>query len=96
MAEQPRVVAFFLDDVVAEDDPLRVVKLRARQLCNPHYQAGQRAARLTDAVDLFADPAFDPYETGVAAKAAGLSDSDLDAATYVALVLRETELGGLD
>ena len=47
--DEPKVTAFWVDDVVADDDPDRVVKLRARQLCDPHYQAGQRAPRLDEA-----------------------------------------------
>lgn len=94
MAEQPRVIAFMVDAPIADDDPHRAIKLRARQLCDPHYQAGQSAGRLDEVAALFHDPAFDPLETGEAAVAAGWSEADLDAASYVALVLREVELGG--
>jgi hypothetical protein len=94
MADKPKVIAFWLDAEIADDDPDRAVKLRARQLCDPHYQAGRSAARLEEAAGLFADGAFDPEETWDAGLAAGLTDRDLDAAAYVALVLRETELGG--
>ncbi len=93
MSEQPKVIAWFVDDEIAPDDPLAAVKARARQLCDPHYQAARSAARLDEAAALFADPAFDPMETWDAALAAGMTDLDMDAAAYVAVVLRETELG---
>lgn len=93
MVDKPKVVAFMVDDEIAADDPYRAVKLRARQLCDPHYRAASNAGRLVEAAGLFADGAFDPESTWDAGRAAGLSDADLDAAAYVALVLRETELG---
>ena len=76
--DKPRVVSFWVDDGVTADDPDRVVKLRARQLCDPHYQAGQSAARLEEAAGLFADGAFDVEDTWDAGWAAGLSDAELD------------------
>jgi hypothetical protein len=100
---KPKVIAFFLDDEIAPDDPYRAVKLRARDIDAAAEILGQvareagaraRAARLDEAAGLFADPAFNPLETGDAAAAAGLSEADIDAASYVALVLRKVELDG--
>lgn len=62
------------------------------------HRAAHVAAR-ADAVDevaaLLADPAFDPLSTMDAAEAAGISEHVLDAAGYVALAVRATELGAL-
>lgn len=55
-------------------------------------KVGRRAVVLDQAAALFADSAFDPSETWDAALAYGLTDADLDAAAYVAWVLRKLEL----
>lgn len=88
---KPRVVAWFVDAPIADDDPLRVVKLRARQLCDPHYQAGQSAQPLQDAAACFADPCLDPESVWDAGLASGLTDANLDSAAYVAVTLAEVE-----
>jgi hypothetical protein len=95
MTGNPQVAAWFVDAPIADDDPLRAPKLRARQLCDPHWQAGQRAARLDEAAGLFTDGAFDPEETWDAGLAAGLTDADLDAAAYVGVTLWQVEHGTL-
>jgi hypothetical protein len=93
MADEPRVVAWFVDAPVDPWDEFAAVKLRGRQLCDPHYQAGQRAARLHEAAALIADPAFDFDETWDAGLAAGLAEVELDSAANVALVLWKVERG---
>jgi len=93
MADKPKVVAWFVDAPVDPWDEFAAVKLRGRQLCDPRYQAGQRAARLEEAVGLFADDAFDPEETWDAGLAAGLTEDDLDAAGNVAVALWRAEHG---
>ncbi len=91
---KPEVHAWFVDGEIAADDPLAAVKARARQLCDPHYQAGQLAARLYPAADAFGCDALDPETVWDSALAAGMTDADLDAAAYVALTLRCIELDG--
>jgi hypothetical protein len=57
-------------------------------------KVARRAAVLDQVTALFADPAFDPLETGEAARASGLSEAEADSCAYLALVLRQVELGG--
>jgi hypothetical protein len=52
-----------------------------------------RADRIDPAAALFADPAFDLEETYDVAEAA-LPGADVNAASYIGLVLREVELNG--
>jgi hypothetical protein len=100
--DKPKVVAWFVDAPVAEDDPHRAVKLRAgdidqaAEVLEEATRAGEvsaRADQLEEATALFSDSAFDPGQVWDAALQVGLSDADLDAAAHVAVVLRETELG---
>ncbi len=100
--DRPKVIAFFLDAEIADDDPHRAVKLRARDLgaaaaeleaAARHGHAAARADRIDQAAALFADPAFDLEETYAAAEAA-MPGADVNAASYIGLVLREVELGG--
>lgn len=93
MTEKPWVVAWFVGDPVDPADPLAAVKLRAAELCDPHYQAGQSAGRLYELARLFGSPEFDPFAVGDAARAAGMSEADIDAASYAALMLRAVEMG---
>jgi hypothetical protein len=95
MTGKPQVAAWFVDVPIADDDPLREVKERARQLCDPHYQAGQRAGWLDEAAGLFMADGFDPEQTWDAGLAAGLTDADLDAAAYVGMTLWQVEHGTL-
>lgn len=52
-----------------------------------------RAAVIEPAAALFADPAFDLAETYEAAEAA-LTAGEVNAASYIGLVIREAELSG--
>jgi hypothetical protein len=90
--DKPVVVAWFVDEPIESWDELAEVKLRARQLCDPHYQAAQSASRLDQAAALFGMDGVDPEQTWDAAKAHGLTDADLDAAAHVAVTLRKLEL----
>jgi hypothetical protein len=54
---------------------------------------GARADRIDPAAALFADPAFDLEKTYDVAEAA-MPGADVNAASYIGLVLREVELGG--
>jgi hypothetical protein len=99
--EKPRAVAFWMTDApVDDDDPLRAVKLRARDLVtasevldqvSARADASARASRLAEAVELLADEVFDVAETWDAGLAAGLSEADLDAAGNVAYLLWQIE-----
>ncbi|SRR6266699_17301 len=100
--DKPKVIAWMADAPVADDDPDREVKLRARALSDAaevlgevarRAEAGERARCVGEAADLFADAAFDPEQTWDAGLAAGLTDYDLDAASYVALELENVERG---
>lgn len=91
MVDKPEIAAWFVDAEIAEDDPLAAVKRRARQLCDPHYQAGQSAARLAPLVDALAVKSLDPMGL---CDASGLDEPALDAATYVALTLEQVERDG--
>lgn len=103
MDGKPKVIAWMMDAPVADDDPYRAVKLRARDIgaaaevldqVTRKAEAGARAARLDEAAALLTERAFDPMETWDAARAAGLSEPDLDAAAHVAVTLRQIELDG--
>jgi hypothetical protein len=86
-----QVHAWMVDAPIEPDDPLAPYKRRAQQLTNPHYMAGERAARLEEVVGLFADEAFDPGTVWDTARAAGLTDFDLDAASYIVVELEQIE-----
>jgi hypothetical protein len=100
---KPEVHAWFVDEPIGDGDPLAPIKQRAAAI----WAAGEvleqaarsgtvaaRAGRIGQVADLYGDPAFDPYETGDAAAAAGMSEAELDSAGYVAVVLAEVETGG--
>lgn len=101
MSDKPRVVAaWFMGDPVADDDPLRDIKLRALahdqaaemiEATERHGHAAARADQLAEAAALFADEAFDPRDVWDAAAAAGMGEAELDAAAHVAVVLEEVE-----
>lgn len=88
---KPEVRAWFVDDEIDPADRLAAMKHRARELCDPHYMAGQSAAPLQDPAARFADPALDPESVWDAGLAAGLTDAQLDSAAHVAVVLAEVE-----
>lgn len=54
---------------------------------------GARAGRIDPAAALFADPAFDLEATYDAAEAA-MPGADVNAASYIGLIIREVELNG--
>jgi hypothetical protein len=100
--EKPQARAWFVDDPIADDDPLAPIKRRAAAL----WAAGEvleqaarsatvatRAEAIDQAAALFADPAFDLEETYDAAEAA-MPGADVNAASYIGLILREVELNG--
>jgi hypothetical protein len=104
MGFKPEAVAFWMDGApIADDDPLAAVKHRAHaisqaaEVLDEAARAGYvtaEADRLDEAAGLFADPAFDPGETWDQGAAAGLTEAELSAASYVAYVLRLIELDG--
>ena len=100
--DRPQAVAWFVDEPVDPADPLAAIKHRGREL----WAAGEvleqatrkghtaaRADRLAGVGELMTDVAFTAGEITEIMDRSGLSDDDLDAAAYVAIVLRETELG---
>jgi hypothetical protein len=100
--EKPQARAWFLGEEIDPADPLAAVKQRARDIV-AEAEERERTARKADvkkradvidpAAALFADPAFDLEETYDAAEAA-LPGADVNAASYIGLVLREVELNG--
>ena len=99
---KPEVHAWFLGEEIGGDDPLAAVKWRARDLdgaAEVLEQAAKsgtvaaRADRIDPAAALFADPAFDLEKTYDVAEAA-MPGADVNAASYIGLVLREVELNG--
>ncbi len=94
MSEKPKVIAWMRDAPIADDDPYRAIKLRARELAAECDRKLVRAAagRLEEAAGLFHDPAFDPGTVWDTA-AAVLSESEMDAAGHIAVTLREIETG---
>jgi hypothetical protein len=89
--DKPKAVAWFVDGEISGDDPMAAVKLRARQLCDPHYQAARRADRIGPAADVAADEAFTVDEVREMWRRSGLSGDDLDAAAHVAWELWQVE-----
>lgn len=100
MDEKPQAVAWFVDDPIADDDPLAPVKRRAAAL----WAAGEvleqaarsgtvaaRADRIDPAAVLTADEAFTADEVRAMWKASGLSGDELDSAANAAMVLWEVE-----
>ena len=98
--DKPMAVAWFVDDPIADDDPLRAVKRRAAAL----WAAGEvleqaaksgtvaaRADRIDPAADVAADEAFSADEVREMWQASGLSGDDLDAAANVAFELWQVE-----
>jgi hypothetical protein len=99
MAEQPRAVAWFVDEPVGPADPLRRVKERARAISDAaellggieaRGEASARADAIGQAAALFGDPAFSLAESYAAAEAAMPPDM-VNSATNVALLLGEIE-----
>jgi len=95
----PEVHAWFVDDPIADDDPLAPIKRRAAALwtaaevLEQAARTGSVAAR-ADRIDPAAallDSAFTADEVAEMWQASGLSDDDLDAAAHVAVVLTEIE-----
>jgi hypothetical protein len=79
--------------MLGEDGRLTTVDLTGmvQRHQNAHIEA--RAELIGQAVDLFADPAFDIGETYDVAEAA-MPGAMVNAAAYIGLILREVELGG--
>ena len=104
MADKPpEVVAWWMDEPIADDDPLAAVKYRARA----HVDAAEVLAEVTrtghvsvraDAIDqaasMFGDECFDIEETYDAAEAA-MPGGMVDAAAHIALTLAEIQRYGL-
>jgi hypothetical protein len=95
-------VAWFVDEPVDPADPLAAVKHRAAAIIAAQEETdaaarkghtAARADRLAGVGELMTDVAFTAGEVTEIMDRSGLSDDDLDAAAYVAIVLRETELG---
>jgi hypothetical protein len=102
MTEGPRVIAFMLGEDIAEDDPYRAIKLRARDLDaaseileQVSREAGirARAAGVGRVVEALAVQSLDI--AGVL-DASGLDERGREDAAYLALTLRLAELGELD
>jgi hypothetical protein len=98
--DRPKVIAFFLGEEIAGDDPHRDVKLRARDIDGAEevlQQAAKsgtvaaRADRLVPAADLTADEAFTAGEVQEMWQRSGLSDDELDSAANAAMVLWTVE-----
>jgi hypothetical protein len=96
MVDKPEVAAWFVDEPIADDDPLAPIKQRAAALWTAAEvieQAGRtgtvaaRADRIDPAADVAADEAFTTDEVKEMWQASGLSHDDLDAAANVALEL---------
>ncbi len=100
---KPEVHAWFVDDPIDGDDPLAHIKQRAAVIWTAAEvleqaartgTAAARADRVSEVAALYADEAFDPHDVGDAARAAGMSEADLDSAGHVAVMLAEIETGG--
>jgi hypothetical protein len=101
---KPRVAAaWFMSDEIADDDPLRDIKYRAAahaqaaeemEAAIRHGTAVARADALDQVARLAADGAFTVDEVTDMWERSGLSDEDLDASSYIALILRRVELDG--
>jgi hypothetical protein len=96
MVTMPEVHAWFVDDPIADDDPLAPIKRRAAALWTAAEVLEQaartgsvaaRADRIDPAAALTADEAFTADEVRGMWQASGLSNDDLDAAANVALEL---------
>ena len=98
--EQPQARAWFVDEPLADDDPLAHIKQRAAAL----WTAGEvleqaarsgtvaaRADRIGPAAALTADEAFSTEEVQDMWRRSGLSQDDLDAAANVAFELWTVE-----
>jgi len=99
MDGKPMAVAWWVDDEISDDDPLRHIKQRAAdhlaaaEVFGQAAESGTVAAR-ADRIDPAAallDSAFTADEVAEMWQASGLSDDDLDAAAHVAVVLTEIE-----
>jgi hypothetical protein len=95
MAEKWQVVAWMQDAAIADDDPYRAIKLRARELAADCDRRVVEAAagRVAEFVSLLGNDSFDPAATWDAAVAAGLREAELDSGGNVAVVLGEIEAG---
>lgn len=94
--DKPKAVAWFVDDPIADDDPLAHVKQRAAAIWTAAEVLEQaaraeivaaRADRIDPAAELTADEAFTADEVRDMWQASGLSQDELDAAANVALEL---------
>lgn len=103
MSEKPKAVAWFVDDPIADDDPLAHIKQRAAaiwtaaEVLEQAARSGTVAARagaISPAAGLFTDEAFSIEEVREMWRRSGLSDDDLDAAANVAWELWKIERDG--
>jgi hypothetical protein len=100
--DKPRVVAFFLDAPIDPADPLAHVRQRARDIdaaqeetgaAERHGHAAARADKLAEVGGLMTDLCLTHGEVLEIMDRSGLGDDDLDAAAYVAILLRQIERG---
>ena len=101
-SERPKMIAWMVDAPIADDDPHKRIKLRARdldaaaevlELVTRRAEAGARAAAVGRVVEALAVESLD---IGDVLDASGLGEDDIDAATYLALSLKLAELSGPD
>jgi DNA-binding transcriptional regulator YiaG len=100
VVDKPEVTAWFVDEPIADDDPLAPIKQRAAALWTAGEMLEQatrsgtvaaRADRIDPAAALTADEAFSADEVRDMWQASGLSQDDLDAAANVAMELWTVE-----
>jgi hypothetical protein len=98
--DRPQARAWFVDEPIADDDPLAHIKQRAAAIWTAAEVLEQaarsgtvaaRADRLVPAADLAADEAFTAGEVKEMWQRSGLSDDELDAAANAALALWTVE-----
>jgi hypothetical protein len=97
--DKPQARAWFVDDPIADDDPLAPIKRRAAAIWTAAEVLEQAALTATvaaraEAIDAAAalfDSAFTADEVKDMWQASGLSHDDLDAAANVALELWKLE-----
>jgi hypothetical protein len=100
--DEPRVVAWFVNEPIDPADPLAAVKhlavaidqaaeVLAEVTQTAHVEA--RADAIDQAADLMMDDAFSPDETWEACEASGLPPGEIDSAGNVALTLWQIEHG---
>jgi hypothetical protein len=100
MDGKPMAVAWWVDDEISDDDPLRHIKQRAADHLAAAEVLGQaarsgtvaaRADRIDPAAGLTADEAFTADEIRDMWRRSGLSGDELDAAANVGLELWKIE-----